>query len=597
MEYRELVKIVLGRFFNPLQENDQEDIVKNLRTKDLLNQFNKQLFKFGKDKYNSRGKIPKINELAVQPKIALRVVNSSKDILDMVGRKEKFKLDEIKELVEFSGSEEEISSAQMIVGEIKEVLNRKFGYNEKIYNQEIIYYIEKLKNARKIKKAKHELAMAKLNLEEMERKGEEFQSNKVFQNGLNSFLPENTVDSRTIKDIVEEGRKKEAEGNRIPTFIPTIDREYRIGGISRGEMGTIAADTGVGKTFFGMVMFYNQIINGHNVYYLTLEEDKDEIIQRLLSIHSNLVPEYRKLNIESDEWEGKGYFSNRKEKLDEIVDDMMQYNFAEHIIDVSGDTSYYNIKQQLINLSMGKDKAELIYIDYLQMVSIGNSNSVAADFREVSKELLSFARSNKIAIIGLAQLKMLDEKPKKSDIRWSKSFANNSHFVYLLHREGYGLSEEELKEKGLNHNQKLELMIEKNRGTGKGFGMVPLFFDQEYGYIQEYSNRHEEQATKAELESVKQLEEEGTKSYTLEEMGEKIKKEKEENNQNFQAIAEEYEKEKNEEGIKAKTLSEIKEELKNEEDNNADDFDFDDIDLEDIEEFQIDSQDLQDLQL
>lgn len=503
MEYRELAQVVIGRLFVPYEEEDQDLILQNIKEKDFKFRFYREIFKFGSDKYLKRGSIPNIDELAVNPKIALMVANSSDNIREQFGKKGKYKIEEIKEIINYNKKDEEsIQYSMRFIDEVDSLIRKKI-YPPKQHDLSIIHYIEKLKNAKKINDIKEELKMALLNAEKVEKNGEDFDVNKIFQNGLDSFLPKNTIDNRSLKEIVEEGRKKEAEGNRIKTFIPTIDREYRIGGISRGEMGTIAADTGVGKTFLGMVMFYNQIINGHEVYYLTLEEDKDEIIQRLLSIHSNLIPEFRKLNIKAEEWEGKGYFSKRKSELDRIVDDMEKYNFEKHIIDVSGDTSYDNIKRQLINLSIGKNKAELIYIDYLQMMSVGNSNSVAADFREVSKELLSFARSNKIAIVGLAQLKMKDEKPNKNDIRWSKSFANNSHFVYLLHREGYGLTHEELKQKGLLKNKKLELMIEKNRGTGKGFGMVPLFFDQEYGYIQEYTFLHKNKELNEELENLK----------------------------------------------------------------------------------------------
>lgn len=222
------------------------------------------------------------------------------------------------------------------------------------------------------------------------------------------------------------------------------------------------------------------------------------------------------MNIKSNEWEGMGYNSKRIDQLDEVVQDLKKYNFPKHIIDVTGNTSYYNIKQQLTNLTIGKNKAELIYIDYLQMVSTENKDTMASSYKEAMEDLISFARANKIAIIGLAQLNdPVGDKPKKGDIRWSKSFANNSHFVYLLYREDYGLTKEELELKGLENNKKMELIIDKNRGTGKAFGMVPLFFDQEYGYIQEYTDKHMLEQIEDLEKRKKEIEEEGTKVNTL----------------------------------------------------------------------------------
>jgi archaellum biogenesis ATPase FlaH len=524
MEYRELVKVIVGRLFAPYNDEDQDLILQNIKEKDFKFRFYREIFKFGSDKYLKRGSIPNIDELAVNPKIALMVANSSDSIRKQFGKKGRYKLKEIKEIINYSNKEEEaVQNSMMFIDEVDSLIRKKI-YPPKQHDLSIIHYIEKLKNAKKLDDVEDMLKEALGNAKKIKEEGEDYNPNEIFKDGLDFILPEDKIDTKSAGDIFREIQEEERNGVRTPTYIPSIDREYRLGGLKRGEVGTVGANTGVGKTFFGLVMFYNQIINGHDVYYMTLEESKKELMQRIYTIHANLVPEYRKLNIKSEEWEGGGLrFSDRPDILEKIADDLDQYDFAGHIVEVINDTSYKNIKQRLISLSLGKKNAELIYIDYLQMISTDAFNGLASSYKKAVEDIISFARTTKTSIIGLAQLNDPEKKkPAKGDIRWSKSFANNSHFVYLLYREEYGLTQEEIEEQGLQNNKKMELLIEKNRGAGKAYGTVPLFFDQEYGYIQEYTSLHENKALNEELENLKDytkatedLEENGVQTKTI----------------------------------------------------------------------------------
>ena len=72
----------------------------------------------------------------------------------------------------------------------------------------------------------------------------------------------------------------------IPTGFSDID--YQLLGLNKGELITIAARSGVGKTTLALNMFTHQVFNGVKAIYFSLEMPKSAVIQKMLSIKGKI---------------------------------------------------------------------------------------------------------------------------------------------------------------------------------------------------------------------------------------------------------------------------------------------------------------------
>ena len=80
--------------------------------------------------------------------------------------------------------------------------------------------------------------------------------------------------SSTGHDFFEDIEARFVKVNRrvCPTGIPEIDKKDVLnGGLGRGEIGVITANTGVGKSHFLVAMGANALRSGKNVVHYTFE--------------------------------------------------------------------------------------------------------------------------------------------------------------------------------------------------------------------------------------------------------------------------------------------------------------------------------------
>lgn len=72
------------------------------------------------------------------------------------------------------------------------------------------------------------------------------------------------------------------EGCQYPTQFPTLNKA--IGGLNPGELVTLVADTGVGKTTLGLSLVLNAIEQGRKVFLITLETVPEDVIIKLIEM-------------------------------------------------------------------------------------------------------------------------------------------------------------------------------------------------------------------------------------------------------------------------------------------------------------------------
>ena len=104
---------------------------------------------------------------------------------------------------------------------------------------------------------------------------------------------------------------------------------------------------------------------------------------------------------------------------------------------------------------------DLIVIDYLQLMSNGNSLNRVQEISEISRGIKSLARELDVPIIALSQLSRAvesrpDKRPVLSDLRESGAIEQDADIVMMMYREDY--YDEFSEKKGVT-----EIFIRKNR--------------------------------------------------------------------------------------------------------------------------------------
>ena len=150
---------------------------------------------------------------------------------------------------------------------------------------------------------------------------------------------------------------------------------------------------------------------------------------------------------------------------------MEKLSAADIYIDDSAGGNLIDLKSKARRLKM-ESRLDLIIIDYLQLMTNGNSNNRVQEVSEISRGIKSLARELDVPIIALSQLSRAvesrpDKRPVLSDLRESGSIEQDADIVMMIYREDY--YDEFTDKKGVT-----EIFIRKNRNGPTG--TVQLMF-------------------------------------------------------------------------------------------------------------------------
>jgi replicative DNA helicase len=212
---------------------------------------------------------------------------------------------------------------------------------------------------------------------------------------------------------------------------PVISTGYEllddlINGFKPGELVTIGAGTGIGKSAFAVNLAINITNQGYKVGLWSFEMDKFEVYQRIIS---NVTGISRKDKSRAEERYNavKEYLKQNKHKHNIQV-------FTDHIKDLG---SFY---LQCRRCSI-KENMKVVIIDYIQLIHLSGfyGNNRVTEIELITKTLKNIASELGITIIMLSQLsreyrKRPDPQPILSDLRDSGSIEQDSNVVIFLHR-------------------------------------------------------------------------------------------------------------------------------------------------------------------
>lgn len=207
--------------------------------------------------------------------------------------------------------------------------------------------------------------------------------------------------------------------DRMYYGIPNLDKLTR--GLHKGELTTIAAQSGIGKTALAIQVAGNQINNGERVLMISREMDDTQIYKRLFT---------NRTEIDGDKFRQKNFTKEEWQKIKRYMDDLRKTaNF------------YVNTKASTITeikKRIRKIKPSFVIIDYLQLLT--PEKSEASREREVamiSREIKGMTLDFNIPILCLSQINNSfgDSRPKgERAIRESSAVYQNSDNVIYIHR-------------------------------------------------------------------------------------------------------------------------------------------------------------------
>ncbi|MFA5916848.1 MAG: replicative DNA helicase [Candidatus Gracilibacteria bacterium] len=273
-----------------------------------------------------------------------------------------------------------------------------------------------------------------------------------------------------INEILTQRYEEFAEVHENPSMIKNHrlqlgykGLDFKLGGLKGGDLAIIAARPSMGKTALCLNIAQNMGLRGKSIAIFSLEMSKEQLTDRMISSAMGI-----------DSWKlAKGELED--EEFSRIGEAMEKLSEANIYIDDSAGGSLMDLKSKARRLKM-ENGLDMIIIDYLQLMSTGNTFNRVQEISEISRGIKTLARDLNIPIIALSQLSRAvesrpDKRPILSDLRESGSIEQDADIVMMMYREEY--YDEFTDKKGLT-----EIFIRKNRNGPTG--TAELMFEKKH---------------------------------------------------------------------------------------------------------------------
>ena len=257
------------------------------------------------------------------------------------------------------------------------------------------------------------------------------------------------------------------------------DYDETFGGLLKGELVVIGARPGMGKTQFVINLCTNIAATGKPVAYISLELSNFLVSNRFIGNLSKVSSQ----NLLKGDLNEQQEF-DVKEAVKKLAE-LPIYVFDQY------HSSIFSILDRCRKLVI-EQKTEVIFIDYLQLVSANHKkNNREAELAFITRELKKLAKELNISIVATSQLSRQVEnrpggskRPQLSDLRESGAIEQDADKVIFLYRpEYYGI---EVDENNEPTRYVMEVIIAKNK-TGS-LETIKLLSEKYYTGFKKFSD-------------------------------------------------------------------------------------------------------------
>lgn len=240
-----------------------------------------------------------------------------------------------------------------------------------------------------------------------------------FENNIRKIMDKEDDDNDSIEFICQELLNfLEDESTGFNFGIDFLDDV--IGGLFKGELTTIAARSGVGKTALALQIMLNAINQKKKVLFISREMSNIQIFMRNITKKTGIdMKKLKYKNLNEEDWE-------------KILSTMEMFN-KDNLLYINDKISTISeIKCRIRQL-----KPDLVIVDYLQLLSVeSNMQNREREVASLSRELKNITLDFEIPIIQLSQLndEMKDLRPwGERPMRDSKAIFHDSNNVIYIH--------------------------------------------------------------------------------------------------------------------------------------------------------------------
>ena len=294
-------------------------------------------------------------------------------------------------------------------------------------------------------------------------------------------------------EMAGEAYQREGKLAGLATHLDDLDS--KLGGMHPSDLLILAGRPSMGKTALATNIAFNvarsyrweptpdgrKTVSGGVVAFYSLEMSAEQLAMRILADASGVSSDkLRKGEIDASDF-GK------------IRDAAVEIGESPLYIDATGGISISKLAARARRLKRMEQGLDLIIVDYLQLVTVGDGGGQKNRVQEVSEitgGLKALAKELNVPIIALSQLSRQveqreDKRPQLSDLRESGSIEQDADCVMFVYRESYYLGRAEPREGSEEHLKwqedmdrlqgQAEVVIGKQRHGP--IGIVKLAFD------------------------------------------------------------------------------------------------------------------------
>jgi len=245
-----------------------------------------------------------------------------------------------------------------------------------------------------------------------------------------------TVKVKPVKDLIIE-IIDEMEGKAVKEFFPTgllkVDRALK-GGMHKGEMMTVASETGGGKSIYLVQAALANLMENKSVLFFSLEMKAKDILTRMACNIAGYAVR-----------EPEDYKNANQQELAKISAALLKLHQLP--IEIVDGVSEIDEIEANINRYVGEKRADVIVVDYLQIIACEGSDSREGQISEIARRLKVTALKNNSIMLTASQLN--DE----GRLRESRAIGMHSDQVVYIEHKG----------------DKSKLTIKKNRRGARNY--------------------------------------------------------------------------------------------------------------------------------